>query len=78
MRLAISWHPAALVALYGLHWRTAASIDAAVMAFAATGEGRVERIPRRPLLHVLRVGSARVVIQVDPTARTLLVVYLYA
>ena len=77
MTFAITWHPAAVTQLQRLHWQTAARLDAAVQAFATTGEGRIDRIEGRPLLRRLYVGTSRMVLQVDVVERRLLVLALF-
>ncbi len=74
MRLTVAWHPAALHALYTLHWQTAAAIDAVVIRFAETGEGELERIPPR---YRLRAGRYDVICNIDSAAREMTVFWLY-
>jgi mRNA-degrading endonuclease RelE of RelBE toxin-antitoxin system len=74
MRLEVHWHPAALAALYRVHWRTGAAIDAQVIRFAETGQGEVERIPPR---YRLRAGAYDVIFVVDRGARALTVLWFH-
>jgi hypothetical protein len=73
MSFAILWDFPALAALYRIHWRTGAAIDAAVMAFA---ESRAATIERAPLYH-LRAGGHSVVLTVDRAAGTVTVLRIF-
>ncbi|MFT3767425.1 MAG: hypothetical protein QM820_18385 [Minicystis sp.] len=74
MSLEVLWHPAALAALYRVHWRTGAVIDAAVIRFAEAGKGDVERIPPH---YRLRAGNHDVIFVVDRSARALTVLWFH-
>jgi len=54
----LEWHPVAIHDLREIHWRAGARIDAAVMRFAETGEGTIERSPTDPRRIRLRVRGA--------------------
>lgn len=77
MSLDIAWSYPALHDLRSIHWLHAADVDAAVMRFAETGQGNIERVPDRPLQRILRVGRYRVLMQADFRAHTLFVVRIY-
>lgn len=77
MTLEVVWHPAAVASLLRLHWRTASSVDAAVLRFAALGVGHLERIPERPTLRRLVVERVSVVVQLDRVAGRLVVWSVY-
>lgn len=74
MKLRIAWSYPALIALYDLHLHAAMLVDRAVIRFAETGEGEVDRIPP---YYRLRIGMYRVRFAVDPEARSMNVLYLY-
>lgn len=74
MRLRIAWNYPALVTLYDLPLHSAMLVDRAVLRFAETGEGDVERIPP---YYRLRVGVYRVRFTVDREAGTMNVLFLY-
>jgi mRNA-degrading endonuclease RelE of RelBE toxin-antitoxin system len=74
----VAWAPQAKQALNRLPWKDAANIDAAVLRFAATGEGAVERFASDDAATIrLRVGDYRVRLTVDEMATTLCVMWLY-
>jgi len=73
MSLAIIWEPAAETVLLR-HWHTAEKIDAAVIRFAQTGEGHVERIGPR---YRLRIAGHDVIFRVDEAARTMRIFGVY-
>jgi hypothetical protein len=52
------WHPAAEEQLKHIGWHPAERVDAAVIRFAETGRGDIERIDRDH--YRLRVGAYRV------------------
>lgn len=74
MRLRIAWNFPALVTLYDLPLHSAMLVDRAVIRFAETGEGYVERIPP---YYRLRIGAYRVRFTVDREADTMNVLFLY-
>jgi len=74
MRLRIAWNYPALITLYDLHMHSAMLVDRAVIRFAETGEGDVERMPPG---YRLRVGVYRVRFVVDREAGTMNVLFLY-
>jgi mRNA-degrading endonuclease RelE of RelBE toxin-antitoxin system len=74
MRLRIAWSYPALITLYDLPMHSAMLVDRAVIRFAETGEGDVERIPP---YYRLRVGMYRVRFTVDLEAGTMNVLFLY-
>ena len=73
MSLEILWEPGAERALLR-HWHTAEKIGAAVLRFAGTGEGDVERIGPR---YRLRAAGHHVIFRVDDAAQTLIVFGVY-
>ena len=62
----LDWHPVAIRDLQEIHWKTAARIDAAVMLFAKTGEGNIERIPTDPRRIRLRARGAVALLYLTP------------
>ncbi len=74
MRLRIAWNYPALIALYDLPMHSAMLVDRAVIRFAETGQGAVERIP--PYFR-LRAGVYGVRFTVDRETRTMNVLFLY-
>lgn len=54
----LEWHPVASRDLLSIDWRLAARVDAAVMEFAETGKGDIERIGSDPRKIRLRVSGA--------------------
>ena len=74
MRLRIAWNYPALIALHDLPMHSAMLVDRAVILFAETGEGHVERIPPH---YRLRAGAYRVRFTVDREASTMNVLFLY-
>lgn len=77
MKLEIGWSYPALDDLRSLHWLHGADVDAAIMRFAATGQGNIVQVPDRPSLRILRVGRYRALLRADFRARTLFVVRIY-
>ena len=63
MSLRTRWHPAAEEQLKHIGWHPAESVDAAVIRFATTGRGDVERTG--PGEYRLRVGVYRVWFMVE-------------
>jgi mRNA-degrading endonuclease RelE of RelBE toxin-antitoxin system len=74
MKFEPSWHPAAEHQLMELGWHPSESVDAAVIRFAETGQGDVERVPP---YYRLRVGVYRVRFTIDREVRTMNVLYVY-
>ena len=72
-RWEVAWSHAGLWALRELPWRDAALVDAAVMRFAATGEGVVAPIYGDPTDIRLTVPPYGVRLGVDPFERVLTV-----
>jgi hypothetical protein len=71
MSLEIEWHPVARQDLLAIPWRAAARVDAAIMHFAATGQGHIKRIsPTDPRKLRLFVSGAVALLFVDITTRT--------
>ena len=71
MSFEIEWHPVARLDLLAIPWRAAARIDAAVMRFAATGQGDIKRIsPTDPRKLRLFVPGVVAVLFVDGSKRT--------
>jgi len=71
MSLEIEWHPVARRDLLTISWRAAARVDAAIMRFAATGQGHIRRIsPTDPRKLRLFVSGAVAVLFVDISSRT--------
>lgn len=78
MNWTLSWHPAALHGFYELHPWTAARLDAAVLAFAETGRGPVQRVGSQdPRRLVILVAGAGAFLHLDPDARTVLVGHVF-
>lgn len=73
----LSWSIVAEGALRAIPWRDAARVDAALMRFAATGEGDFERIPNDPTGAWLRVGAYTVRIVLDRRERLISVLYVW-
>ncbi len=73
-KLSIQWNHAALVTFYRLPMHTATLIDRAIILFANTGKGTVERVDP---YYCLRVGSYYVPFVIDPEARTLSVMRIF-
>jgi hypothetical protein len=74
MSLEVEWHPVARLDLLAIPWRAAARIDAAVMRFAATGQGHIKRIsPTDPRKLRLFVSGAVAALFVDESTRTVYV-----
>ncbi len=73
MSFSILWDWPALVSLHGIHWRTGATIDAAVMRFATSRAATIEPAP----LYHLRAGGHSVVLTVDRAAETVTVLRIY-
>jgi hypothetical protein len=73
MSFAVLWDYPALTALYSIHWRTGAVIDAAVIRFAASRAATIEPAP----LYHLRAGGHSVVLTVDRAAETVTVLRIY-
>jgi hypothetical protein len=69
----IKWAHSALWALRQLHWRDATKVDAAVVRFAETGEGRLERVARAPTGRWLIVPPFFVRLSLDPSSRSVVV-----
>lgn len=66
MSFRIVWHPAARHDFLQLTRSTATNIDAAVIRFAATREGRIERIhPRNPASVRLHADGAVALLYID-------------
>jgi hypothetical protein len=74
MKLEIIWNFPALAALYRIPWRTAETVDRAVIRFAERGEGRIEWIAPH---YRLRAAAYEMAIVIDRQARTLTVLRLY-
>jgi mRNA-degrading endonuclease RelE of RelBE toxin-antitoxin system len=74
MRFEIVWHPLAEHQLKNLGWHPAESVDAAVIRFAETQRGDVERVPP---YYRLRVGVYRVRFTIEHEARTMNVLLVY-
>ena len=76
--LELYWTPAARWALLAMPWRDAARVDAAVMAFAATGEGRLTRVfagdPRALRLHISPYAAR---LYLDPDDGVLTVAWVF-
>ncbi len=70
----IHWMAAAERDLREIHWETAARIDAAVLVFAATGRGRLDRRRTEPLHRRLLADGGQAVIFIDAATRTIHVV----
>lgn len=72
----VEWGFAARAALLDLPWRDATKVDAATLRFAASGEGDVERIAEEPRGAWLRTSGYVMRLRLDPSAQTILVLYL--
>jgi len=75
MSLRTRWHPAAEEQLKHIGWHPAESVDAAVIRFARTGRGDLERLNRDH--YRLRVGLYRVWFMVDRAEAVLYVLGVY-
>lgn len=76
--LELFWTPAACHALREMPWREAACVDAAVQAFARTGEGRLTRVHERdPRSLRLHVPPYAVRLYLDPDAGRLTVGWIF-
>lgn len=73
----LTWSAIAEGALRAIPWRDAARVDAALIHFAATGEGDFERIPNDPTGAWLRVGSYRARVVLDRRERLISVLYVW-
>ena len=71
----IRWTRSALGALKAMPWPHAAAIDRAVMRLAAAGEG-ADRVEGAPHLARLRVGSYAALLELDPAARVIVVLWV--
>lgn len=72
MTWALRWSVVAERDLLSIPWRVAAAVDAAVMRFAATGQGNVRRVePTDPWRLKLRVPGAEARLFVDATERVI-------
>lgn len=70
----LDWHPVAEADLRRIPWQLAARVDAAVMRYAATGEGPVGRaVPTDPRRLWLRVPGAIAILYADERTRTLMI-----
>lgn len=65
-RWEIVWSHAGLWALRRIPWRDACDVDAAVLRFAATGEGALERISDDPVGAVLAAPPYSIRLTLDP------------
>ncbi|MFO0586304.1 MAG: hypothetical protein U0441_02130 [Polyangiaceae bacterium] len=78
MSWALTWHPAALHGFYELHPWTAAQLDAAILAFAETGRGPVQRVSSQdPRRLVLLVAGAGAFLYLDVDARSVMVGHVF-
>jgi mRNA-degrading endonuclease RelE of RelBE toxin-antitoxin system len=74
----IVWTQPARRALERFHWKDAATIDAAVMRFASTGEGSIHRLAEDDATTIrLRVGDVRVRMSADKREGVLWVAWLH-
>ena len=72
MSWSLRWSVVAERDLLSIPWRVAAEIDAAVMRFAATGQGDVRRVEPASYRRLkLRVRGAEARLFVDPAERTI-------
>jgi len=72
--LRVVWHWPALAAFYRLPLHTATMVDRAVIRYAETGEGHLERVPPH---HRLRAGFYDVVLNIDYDNQTITVLWIY-
>ncbi len=73
----LSWSVVAVEALRAIPWRDAARVDAAMMHFAQTGEGDIERIPNDPTGAWIRVGSYKVRVVFDRYDKLISALYVW-
>ncbi len=73
----LSWSVLAVEALRAIPWRDAARVDAAMMRFAQTGEGDIERIPDDPTGAWIRVGSYKVRVVLERHDKLISVLYVW-
>ncbi|MFO0760005.1 MAG: hypothetical protein U0359_26205 [Byssovorax sp.] len=79
MSWSLSWSIVAERDLLAIHWLLAARVDAAVMRFAASGQGNVRRIePLDPKRLCLYVDGAEARLFLDPNERVLYVSRVFA
>ena len=72
----VEWGFAARGALLNMPWREATLVDAAVLRFAASGQGDMTRIANEPRGLWLRAAGHVMRLRLDPDARTILVLYV--
>lgn len=77
MKLSIEWHPRAEAQILRMHWRTASGIAAAVLTFATSGAGQLQRVPERSMAYYLRVGSSLAILQIDTARHSVFVLAVY-
>ena len=70
MRLRIAWGHPAFATFYTLHLKQAEAVDRAVIRFAETGEGNLER---EPPYYRLRTGTHDALLAIDYEARMMTV-----
>jgi hypothetical protein len=74
----LDWHFVAKADLRAIPWPLAASVDAAVIRFAETGEGVVARVaPTDPRRLALRVPGAVALLYADETTQILRVARVF-
>ncbi len=70
----VLWDFPARFVLYQLTPAAAAAVDAAILRFAATGDGEIEWDPP---YHRLFVGALHVMLAIDLQAQTICVLHIY-
>ena len=76
-RWEIGWSHSGLRSLHQLPWREAARVDAAVLRFAATGEGTVSAVRDDPVGARLHVPPYVVRLTLDPQDRKMTVWWIF-
>lgn len=76
-RWQVGWSHSGLWSLYRLHWRDGARVDAAVLRFAATGEGAAAVTRDDPAGVRLHVPPFIVRLTLDREARTMTVWWIF-
>lgn len=73
----LSWSVIAEDALRKIPWRDAARVDAAMIRFAQTGKGDVERIADDPTGAWIRIGSYKARVVFDRQDKRISVLYVW-
>ena len=73
----VSWSHAGLWSLRQIPWRDGGRVDAAVMAYAASGQGKLKRINGDPRQLLLLVAPYAVRLTLDPFDRKIVVWWVF-